>query len=93
MEATITMRAGEDDPNIQAIIRNNPPLKAPTFWITRELAAEQLDVGIRTIDRYLRRRLLTGYRGPVPEGGTGVRVWEEDVELWDERLDITVVSE
>ena len=92
MEATITMRTGEDA-SIQEVIRNNPPTKVNSFWTTREYAAERLDVGIRTVDRYIRRRLLTSYRGPVPEGGTGVRIWWEDVLLWDERLTVTVVSE
>lgn len=55
---------------------------APHAWISRQDAAEKLGVGPRTIDRYIRTGDLTGYRGPLPEGGIGVRVWALDIRDW-----------
>jgi hypothetical protein len=51
----------------------------PYNWSTREQAAATLRVGVRTIDRYIRRGELTAYSGMLPGGGYGVRLWEPDV--------------
>lgn len=99
MEAKITLRTGVSDDDAK-FIRDHAPmteyrpvlgdggpgyqLGRSMYWVGREQAASVLDVGIRTIDRYIRRRLLTGYRGPVPEGGKGMRVWADDVARWAE---------
>lgn len=51
----------------------------PYNWVKREDAAAHLAVGIRTIDRYIRRGQLTSYSGMLPTGGYGVRLWQPDV--------------
>lgn len=83
MDATITIREGCPDAVAKTIAGSTPTLD-PDHWVTRQQAADALDVNPRTIDRYIRRRLLSAYTGPVqdrtPEqSGHGVRVWREDV--------------
>lgn len=92
MTGLITPRDGLD-PAVLAEARAHPPLlDDASRWCTRQSAADAMDVGIRTVDRYLRNRQLTGFRGPVPEGGIGVRVWSDDVLHWAENQPIEVVE-
>lgn len=93
METTLSPRTGLPPGELAQVMANTPlseyipryevgPEGGSMYWVTREQAADALDVGIRTVDRYIRRRQLTGYRGPLPGGGIGVRVWAADVRDW-----------
>lgn len=95
MDAKITIREGCPDYLVQ-VIRTSTPLANPDQWVTRAQAAEYLNVNPRTIDRYVRRRLISTYTGPVldrtPEqSGHGVRLWRADVV--DFRDNVTVEVE
>lgn len=98
MEATITLRKGCPPGEAQTIRMSTPALE-PGAWLTRQDAADILNVGPRTIDRYLRKGSLSFYRGPVPRedgspgGGNGVRIWQPDVESYPYRHDVTVVTQ
>jgi len=92
MDATITLREG-CPPDLAAEIKTSPPANAPGAWLTRKQAAAQLEVGPRTVDRYLRRGQLSYYRGPVPGEGAGVRIWAGDVASYHYRHPITVVAQ
>lgn len=83
MDATITIREGCPDAVAKTIAASTPVLD-PDHWVTRAQAANALSVNPRTVDRYIRRRWLSSYNGPVldrsPEqSGRGVRVWRDDV--------------
>lgn len=91
MEATITLREG-CPPEDATKIRMSTPALDPLAWLTRQEAGDRLKVGPRTIDRYLRRKELSFYRGPVPGAGNGVRIWADDVESYHYRHDVTVVE-
>lgn len=90
-EATITLREG-CPADAAAAIRMSTPALDPLAWLTRREAAEQLNVGTRTIDRYIRRHALSFYRGPVPSSGHGVRVWKGDVDTYHYRHNVEVVQ-
>jgi hypothetical protein len=89
MEATIEPRAGMPDEDL-AYARHWNPMKAPDMWLTREDAAAALKVDPRTIDRYVRNRKLTLYKGPVPGRLHGVRVLKSEVDNWKD-LSVRVV--
>lgn len=89
MSATITIRK-ECPSDVAATIRMSTPTLDPRAWLTRTEVAERLQVGPRTIDRYVRRGALSVYRGPVPGSGNGVRIWADDVETYPYRHDVTV---
>lgn len=75
----ITFAAGfpmRQRPGVQAFT----PWTKPDRWLTRDEAAAYLQVDRRTVDRYVRDRLLTAYRGPVPGSLRGTRVLRSDVE-------------
>lgn len=95
MEAKITIRAGCPQ-YLAKVIAGSTPLQDPDHWMTRAQAADELGVNARTIDRYVRRRLISTYTGPVldrtPEqSGHGVRLWRNDVV--DFRDNVTVEVE
>lgn len=83
-EAEIVPRKGLSEDEVVAIAAR-PPHAAPDLWLTRDEAAEFLGVGPRTVDRYIRARELTTYKGRVPEGGVGVRIVAADVQGWADR--------
>lgn len=97
MEAKITIRRGCPDAVAQRIAGSTPILD-PDHWVTRQQAADALEVNPRTIDRYIRRGELSAYTGPVldrssRQGGHGVRVWRDDVVNFHTGVAVTVVSE
>lgn len=92
MEAKITIREG-CPPDLAARIAGSTPAAEPDYWLTRQQAAAELEVNPRTIDRYIRRRELSAYAGPVPDrsatqSGHGVRIWARDV--WDFHANVRV---
>jgi predicted site-specific integrase-resolvase len=48
-----------------ALLQEAPDMLGDGDGITREEAAERLGVSLATLDRYLRRRLLTRYRSDI----------------------------
>lgn len=83
MEAKITIRKG-CPPDLAKRIAGSTPAIEPQCWMTRQDAADALDVNPRTVDRYIRRGELSAYSGPVADrsatqSGHGVRVWLADV--------------
>lgn len=91
MDAQITLREGMSRA-LAKQVREQPPMIFPSQWMDRVSAAVNLGVGVRTVDRYIRRRLLTSYRGPVPGGGVGVRIWAADVESFPASAIVKVVG-
>lgn len=94
MEAKITIREG-CPPAVAAGIAGSTPARDPDLWVTRQDAARVLAVNPRTIDRYIRRRELSAYSGPVPDrsatqSGHGVRVWRADVDSFHENVRVEV---
>jgi hypothetical protein len=94
MDATITIREGCPDA-VAKRIAGSTPILDPDHWVTRVQAAAALEVNPRTIDRYIRRRLLSAYTGPVldrsPEqSGHGVRVWRDDVVNYHTSIPVQV---
>lgn len=63
----------------QQIIRNRLPWYFPDLWMTRQEAADELGVHVRTVDRLIRERKLTGTRNHTAARAGGVRVWKADV--------------
>lgn len=92
MNAEITLRDGVTKAQGRAIREQAPMVDPGGHWMDRVSAAVNLGVGVRTVDRYVRRRLLTSYRGPVPGGGVGVRIWAADVEAFPAGTTVKVVS-
>jgi hypothetical protein len=95
MEATITVREGCPDDVAKTIAASTPVLD-PHHWLTRREAADKLRVNPRTIDRYIRRRVLSAYSGPVSDRsgshpGHGVRVWRDDVIFFHSGVSVKVV--
>jgi hypothetical protein len=83
MKAEIIIREG-CPPNVAERIEASTPILDPDHWVTRAAAARALEVNPRTVDRYIRRRELSSYSGPVldrspNQSGHGVRVWKDDV--------------
>lgn len=92
MDATIRIREGTSRA-VAKTIRDNPPLvDTEGRWMDRVSAAVNLGVGIRTIDRYIRRGELSAYHGPLDGGGTGVRIWAADVADWSTNHTVKVVA-
>lgn len=94
MDAKITIREG-CSPAVAAGIAKSTPALDPYHWVTRQQAADILEVNPRTIDRYIRRRELSAYSGPVPDrsatqSGHGVRVWRADVEGFHANIAVEV---
>lgn len=97
MEATISIRRG-CPPEVRAVIAGSTPATDPLAWITRQQAADALDVNPRTVDRYIRRGDLSAYAGPVPDRspgqtGHGVRVWKDDVVNFHDNVAVEVIGE
>lgn len=80
-KSLINLRAGADDADE---VLAHEPMQWPGYWLPRIVAAEMLDVGVRTIDRYIRRDKLTSYKGPFVGAGIWVLVWKADVDRWAE---------
>lgn len=78
-DSKVTLRAGLDRVTSLKIMGSTPN-RDPDKWLRRDEVAEQLDIDIRTVDRYLREQLLSSYSGPVPGRQYGVRVWADDLE-------------
>lgn len=91
MKAVLTLRKG-CPPDDAAKIKMSTPALDPVAWLTRTEAADRLQVGPRTVDRYVRAAELSVYRGPVQGSGNGVRIWADDVESFPYRHDVTVVE-
>lgn len=82
-DATISPRNGITDDEL-AYIKHWTPIKAPDLWLSRDDTAKALNVGPRTIDRYVRNGRLTVYRGPVDGAAFGVRLLKSEVDNWRE---------
>jgi hypothetical protein len=94
MEAKITIRRGCPDAVAQRIAGSTPILD-PDHWVTRQQAADTLEVNPRTIDRYIRRGELSAYSGPVTDrspdqSGHGVRIWRDDVTSFHANVAVQV---
>ncbi len=50
-------------------------------YITREEAAEMLRVSVRTIDRYIEKKILKAYRSKVGLGRGGRRIYLKRVDV------------
>lgn len=94
MEAKITIREGCPE-YLAQVIGASTPLADPDHWVTRTDAANRIGVNPRTIDRYVRRRLISTYTGPVldrtpVQSGHGVRLWLDDVVNFRDNVTVEV---
>lgn len=80
MSASTILREGIDRPTALTILGSTPSTD-PDKWLRRNEVAEALEIDVRTVDRYLRERVLSSYSGPVPGRQYGVRVWADDLDL------------
>lgn len=78
-DSKVTLRTGLDRAASLKVLGSTPSSE-PDRWLRRGEVAEQLDIDIRTVDRYLRERVLSSYSGPVPGRQYGVRVWADDLD-------------
>jgi hypothetical protein len=75
-------RKGMPNSEVTRVANLHTPILSPAEWFTRNEVADRLKVDARTVDRYIRNRQLSVWRGPVEGRVYGVRVWALDVIRW-----------